>query len=91
LKRLRGEFFMLYHGEKALKDYNPVGEDNLKYATPQGMPAWHTFNIRAAYQFTPNLQLQAALENITDRYYRVFASGISAPGRNLVLTLRGTF
>ncbi|SFU79385.1 TonB-dependent receptor [Pontibacter akesuensis] len=91
LKRLRGEFFVLYHGVKALEDYSPSGEDNLQYATPQGMPAWHTLNLRAAYQITPNLQFQAALENISDRYYRVFASGISAPGRNVVLTLRGEF
>ncbi|GAB3829624.1 hypothetical protein GCM10028895_44700 [Pontibacter rugosus] len=55
------------------------------------MPAWHTLNLRTAYQVTPQLQFQAALENITNRYYRVFASGISAPGRNVVLTLRGKF
>ncbi|MFD2245791.1 TonB-dependent receptor [Pontibacter ruber] len=91
LKRVRAEFFMLYHGAKKLADYNPNGEDNLQYATPQGMPAWHTFNLRTAYQLTPNLQFQAAVENIADRYYRVFASGISAPGRNVVLTLRGKF
>ncbi len=91
LKRLRGELFVLYNGRKALADYNPYGEDNLQYATPNGMPAWHTFNLRTAYHFTPNLQVQAALENITDRYYRVFASGISAPGRNFILTLRGRF
>lgn len=91
LKRLRTEFFVLYHGRKTLSNYSPSGEDNLNYATPQGMPAWHTLNLRTAYQLTPQLQLQAALENISDRYYRVFASGISAPGRNVVLTLRGRF
>ncbi|MEJ8801493.1 TonB-dependent receptor [Pontibacter sp. H249] len=90
-KRLRAEFFALYNGAKKLEDYNPNGEDNIKYATPQGMPSWYTLNVRAAYQLTPDLQLQAALENITDRYYRVFASGISAPGRNFILTLRGRF
>ncbi|MCX2738890.1 TonB-dependent receptor [Pontibacter anaerobius] len=91
LKRLRTEFFVLYNGVKSLEEYSPSGEDNLKYATPDGMPAWHTLNLRTAFQITPNLQFQAALENITDRYYRVFASGISAPGRNVVLTLRGKF
>ena len=89
LKKLRTEFYVLYNGPKQLKDYSASGEDNLQYATPSGMPGWHTFNLRAAYQLSPHLQLQAALENITDRYYRVFASGISAPGRNFVVTLRG--
>ena len=90
-KRLRAEFFALYHGAKKLKDYNPSGEDNIKYATPQGMPSWYTLNLRTSYQLMSRLQLQASLENITDRYYRVFASGISAPGRNLIITLRGSF
>lgn len=91
LTRFRGEFFILYHGWKKLQDYNPYGEDNLAYATPEGMPSWHTLNARASFQFTKNIQLQAACENILDRHYRVFASGISAPGRNLIVTLRGNF
>ena len=53
------------------------------------MPAWQTINLRASYQVNRHMQIQAALENVLDRNYRVFASGISAPGRNLVLTLRG--
>ncbi|WP_439879975.1 TonB-dependent receptor [Pontibacter sp. MBLB2868] len=91
VKRLRAEFFALYNGAKELEDYNPNGEDNLQYATPQGMPSWYTLNLRTAYQVSPHLQVQAALENITDKYYRVFASGISAPGRNFILTVRGNF
>jgi hemoglobin/transferrin/lactoferrin receptor protein len=68
-----------------------LGEDNFAFATPAGMPAWYTLNLRTAYQVYPKIQLQAALENILDRQYRVFASNIGAPGRNLVLTLRGNF
>jgi hemoglobin/transferrin/lactoferrin receptor protein len=89
-KRFRGELFSLYNGWKRLKDYNKVGEDNLPYATPEGIPAWYTLNVRMAYHFTKTLQAQAALENILDRNYRIFASGISAPGRNLVFTFRLT-
>ncbi len=91
LPKFRSEFFVQYNGWKRLKDYNPVGEDNLQYATPEGVPAWFTLNLRTAYQLHPRVQLQAALENILDRFYRVYASGVSAPGRNLVLTVRGNF
>ncbi|MDO1449182.1 TonB-dependent receptor [Rhodocytophaga aerolata] len=87
-KQFRAEFYSLYNGWKHLKDYNIVGEDNLAYATPEGTPAWYTLNMRTGYQFNQKLQLQAALENILDYNYRVFASGISAPSRNLILTLR---
>ncbi|QHL88332.1 TonB-dependent receptor [Nibribacter ruber] len=91
LPKFRSEFFVQYNGWKRLEDYNPVGEDNLQYATPQGVPAWYTLNLRTSYQFLPKLQVQAALENILDQFYRVYASGVSSPGRNLVLTLRSNF
>lgn len=90
-KKFRAEFFTLFNGQKKVEDYSPGGEDNLQYATANGMPAWYTLNIRAAYQFNPYLQLQVALENILDRNYRVFASGISAAGRNVMVTLRTNF
>lgn len=91
LKKFQAEVYTLFNGKKKLEDYSSSGEDNLQYATADGMPAWYTLNLRAAYQFNKTLQLQAALENILDRNYRVFASGISAPGRNLMLTLRASF
>lgn len=91
LKKFRGEFYALFNGKKKLEDYSPSGEDNLQYATVDGMPAWYTLNLRMAYQFNPYVQLQVALENMLDKNYRVFASGISAPGRNLMVTLRTNF
>lgn len=90
IKQFRAEANVLFNGWKRLSDYNLVGEDNVIYATAQGMPAWQTINLRASYQVNKYMQVQVSLENILDRNYRVFASGISAPGRNLVLTLRGT-
>ncbi|MBC8046222.1 MAG: TonB-dependent receptor, partial [Fimbriimonadaceae bacterium] len=87
--KLRAEVFALYNGWKNIEDYNIVGgEDNEQYATPDGMPSWYTLNLKAAYQFTDYLQLQAGCENILDLNYRVFASGIGSPGRNIFLTLR---
>ena len=81
------QFFVNYNGWKRLKDYNPEGEDNLQYATPQGMPAWFTVNLRAAYQFHKLFQLQAGVDNLFDTQYRTFASGINAPGRNIFVRL----
>jgi len=91
LTKFQGEFFALYNGRKTLRNYNLFGEDNFAFATPTGLPAWYTLNLRGSYQLHKNLQLQAALENILDRNYRVFASNISAPGRNFSITLRGSF
>jgi hemoglobin/transferrin/lactoferrin receptor protein len=91
VKKFRGEFFVRYNGWKRLKDFNQAGEDNLGQATPVGMPAWCTLNLRMSYQVNRIFQVQGALENISDQNYRVFASGISAPGRNLVISMRARF
>lgn len=87
-QKLQTEFFVQFNSWKKLEDYSDSGEDNLKYATPEGMPAWWTLNFRSAFDINKNFKLQLAMENILDRRYRVFASGISAPGRNVILNLR---
>ncbi len=90
-KGLRAELYSLYAAAKKLEDYNPDGEDNLQYATADGMPAWWTLNLNAAYQITRRVQVQASVENILDVHYRMFGSGFSAPGRNFRITLRSNF
>jgi hemoglobin/transferrin/lactoferrin receptor protein len=89
--RFTGEVFTLYNAWKRVQEYNPFGEDNLVYATRDGMPAWWTLNARMGANINKYAAVQVALENILDKNYRAFASGISAPGRNLVVTLRGRF
>jgi hemoglobin/transferrin/lactoferrin receptor protein len=85
------EFYALFNGWKKLKDYNPNGEDNLQYATADGMPSWLTLNLRTGFSFSKQLQAVLVLENIADRNYRYFASGISAPGRNVSISLKASF
>ncbi|AEA45182.1 TonB-dependent receptor plug domain-containing protein [Fluviicola taffensis] len=87
-KKLQTEFFTQYSGWKKLADYSDSGEDNLAYATADGMPNWITYNLRIGYQFNSKLSAQVACENILDQNYRTFASNISAPGRNFIVTLR---
>jgi hemoglobin/transferrin/lactoferrin receptor protein len=82
------ELYSLYNGKKKLVDYNLAGEDNLPYATPNGSPSWYTVNFRAGVTIAKRVQVQAGIENILDRNYRYFASGMSAPGRNFVLAVR---
>ncbi len=91
LNKFRAEFWVMYNGWKKIKDYRLDTEDNEDYATADGMPAWYTLNIRGQYQITDKFQVQASLDNILNMHYRVFASGISAPGRNLMVTLRARF
>ncbi|WP_028376937.1 TonB-dependent receptor [Leeuwenhoekiella sp. MAR_2009_132] len=54
-------------------------------------PRWYTLNLYSEYQIAKNWKATAALENITDQRYRPYSSGISAPGRNLILAVKYTF
>ena len=89
--KFRADLFVNYSTMKKIAEFSPSGEDNEAYALPQGMPSWYTVNVRLGYQFNKFVGLQVACENILDKNYRQFASNISAPGRNFILTLRGNF
>ena len=89
--RVRSSFEVVYNGWKKIDDYSPSGEDNETEATEFGTPEWFILNARISYQFSRYLQLNLGLENIMDIHYRPFSSGVSAPGRNLILSLRTQF
>lgn len=79
---------MLYNGKKYLEDYSNSGEDNLVYAPVNGMPAWQTYNFKAAVKPYKDLMLFTGVENMLDIQYRTFASGINASGRNFYFGLK---
>jgi hemoglobin/transferrin/lactoferrin receptor protein len=87
-KNFGADFNLLFNGSKRLKDYYLNGEDNEQYATPMGMPAWLIANLHLSYKTCKYITIQAGIDNIFDTQYRVFASGINAPGRNIFATLR---
>ncbi len=97
IKRFKGDVYVRFNGKKALKDYRPDSEDNIQVCPVDengdyiGMPSWWTLNLRTSVSINKYLQIQAGVENILDLHYRNYASGISAPGRNVMLTLRGSF
>lgn len=89
--KLNLEGYMLYNGKKDISDYSTSGEDNAQYAPSTGMPAWETYNLKAGFQVLKGGTLFAGVENILDTQYRVFASGINAPGRNIYGGIKYTF
>ena len=50
-------------------------------------PAWMTLNFRVSYKVLKELSLNAAVENITNVRYRPYSCGISAPGRNVTISV----
>lgn len=56
-----------------------------------GSLAWTTYNLYSSFKLSPQITINLAVENLMDINYLPFSSGISAPGRNLILTVRGKF
>jgi hemoglobin/transferrin/lactoferrin receptor protein len=89
--KLKTELFSNFSAWKYLSGYSSSGEDNLQYATAEGMPSWYTLNLRVGYDITKMFTAQTGIDNLLDLQYRTFASGINAPGRNFFITLRAKF
>lgn len=88
LSKFKGDFYVVYNGWKRISQYSQGGEDNQVYATPYGMPSWYTLNLKLSYQIEKHVNVELGMENILDEHYRKFASGISSPGRNIIVALR---
>ena len=88
-----------YSGSKNPEEYSLGGEDGLE-ETPiisesqgiyAGTPAWSELSFLTQFSLNENGKITIGLENIFDVHYRSFASGVSAPGRNLRLGLNLKF
>ncbi len=82
--------YLLYQGWKNSEDFSPFGEDNEGEAMDYGFPSWWTANIKFGFKLGPYLDCILSAENLFDQFYKPYASGVSAPGRNFILTVRFT-
>lgn len=93
----------LFNGMKKAKDYSTSGEDN-QDKQPIGLadingdgkadgfnPAWQCWNLRGGYQHKSGFSATVAIENLLDLHYRYFASGMSASGRSVNVSLAYSF
>ena len=83
--------FVLYNSWKKDEEYGSGSSDNLDEATIDGTPSWWTLNLCFSADIGAKLIAQVNLENILDVHYKTFSSGISAPGKNLILSLKSEF
>ncbi len=61
--------------------------------TPYGLgtPGWWTINVYLAYRVSDQVSFQLKGENLLDRFYQPFASGIAAAGIDLGMGARWSF
>lgn len=85
-----------YNGEIKYENLSPDHQNGKARFFPKDAngkpysPSWVTLNAKISYQIIDKLQMVFGVDNITDQRYRPYSSGISAPGRNFILSVRGT-
>jgi hemoglobin/transferrin/lactoferrin receptor protein len=82
--------YFVYQGWKYDEDFSPYGEDNEAEAMLYGFPSWWTANIKAGFEAGAHFSFILAIENLFDQFYKPYASGVSGPGRNFIITARFT-
>lgn len=68
-----------------------LDRDDTERIPPGGTPGYFVSHLRAGWTPRPGLSLNATVENVTDRDYRVHGSGVNEPGRNLVIAATLSF
>lgn len=95
LDRFQANVNFKFNQKKKLSDYNTIeGIDSVEQVpfiteTNQyfGTPSWNTLNFNSNYKINNSITCFLNVDNIFDVHYKEFASSISAPGRNLSVSL----
>jgi hemoglobin/transferrin/lactoferrin receptor protein len=70
---------------------SPGDERDTQRIPPGGTPGYGVLTLRGGVRVTKDLKLNAAIENVFDKDYRIHGSGQNEPGRNLLLSLDWAF
>jgi hemoglobin/transferrin/lactoferrin receptor protein len=94
--KLRLELYSFYSAGVSAErmPFEEIGKPEIYAKDADGnnfTPAWYTLNIRALYRVNDMFSVNAGIENLTNRRYRPYSSGITAPGINFVLSARVNF
>jgi hemoglobin/transferrin/lactoferrin receptor protein len=95
-KNLNLQFYANYQAERKFENLaiEEQGKSEIYAKDVNGnnyAPAWYTLNIKALINITENIAISTGVENLTDQRYRPYSSGISASGRNFILSVRANF
>jgi hemoglobin/transferrin/lactoferrin receptor protein len=77
------QYYNLALSERADQHLYAKDENGYPYA-----PSWWTLNLKTSFTAAKYLTIDAGVENILDKRYRPYSSGITAPGRNVIIALR---
>lgn len=95
-EKLRLEVFSIYSAKVTAErmPFEEQGKPEIYAKDENGnnfTPTWYTLNLRGMYKINNNFSVNAGIENLTNRRYRPYSSGITAPGINFTMALRANF
>ncbi len=94
-KKLKFDFYAVYNAGMKFEELALTERINPSYARDEKGRAyvapWYTLNFKTAFYVNQNVALMAGIENILDKMYRPYSSGINAPGRNIIVSLNAKF
>jgi hemoglobin/transferrin/lactoferrin receptor protein len=93
--RLTADIYSSYNGSRKFEKMPPTEIDKpyLYAADKNGnpwSPGWITANFKLSYNIMKWIIINGGVENILDTRYRPYSSGIVAPGRNFIISLKAT-
>ncbi len=95
-ENIKADLYLYYNGE--ISYANLAEEERSKiyqYAIDKNgnpySPSWINLNLKLSYHMNKKITILAGIENITDQRYRPYSSGISAPGRNFIVSTKISF
>jgi len=86
------DLYVNYNGQLDYDELAPDEQDkpNL-YATDKDgnpfCPSWWTLNLKSSYKLNKTITLTGGVENIFNKRYRPYSSGVVSPGTNLVFSV----
>ncbi|MEZ5550640.1 MAG: TonB-dependent receptor [Pseudomonadales bacterium] len=69
-------------------DLSTRDQEDTSRIPPGGTPGYGVMHLRGGYRISETLRVFGALENVTNRDYRVHGSGTNMPGRNFIVSLQ---
>jgi len=94
-KKIKIDFYAIYNAKMDYEDLALTERINASYARDENgqayVASWYTLNFKAACYVNQSVELIVGIENIADKLYRPYSSGINAPGRNIIVSLRAKF
>jgi hemoglobin/transferrin/lactoferrin receptor protein len=90
------DLFVQYNGKLPYKKLEDSERDKpyMYAADADGnpfSPGWWTLNLKSTCKITKNVTLSGGVENILDKRYRPYSSGVVAPGANFIFSVSSKF